>query len=512
MTTSFQPKEIFCFEAFADISNSRIFSMAWLIRCFVVFGLLFPLSGKAQERACNCLSVLDSVVRHLSTNYPAKETRKKWFEDGHLKPFREKATRIPDAKTCHSLLKIFLADFKDGHLGVSYSGDVFKPKKIKPQNRPEWPGLNEQRARAFLDSFPQKDSLTGIWESYESFYKALICKTKDGKGYRAYIIETINANWKPGEVKMEFLPDEKGKWVCTFFTSDHSPEQPDFTLNKNLLEIDKITVWNKLYPKTINPIPVESFVSSKYKWTQEFRAWDKETFYIQLQNLEPGVGPLIDSLVQMHKPAILKSRNLILDLRDNQGGDLTAFDPFWPLILDRPAVLYGTTWFCSPGNLESYDRQIESLDGQIDPEFQILAKEMRQHKGQFWTLPNDTLIPDTVFPYPEKVILLVNEQCKSSTEDFILTARTSGKVVVAGTSTGGVADLEETVDVGLPCPELVLFHPIGISNRLPQIPLDGIGIAPDWPLKSGSRAWQPWVREVVRRCRQSPTMKNFKNP
>jgi hypothetical protein len=475
-----------------------------ILRWLVLFLFFLPGTGRGQiPDFCPCSQNLDSVYRHLRENYPGfgfKNAKGPDFEK-HLSLSRTEASASRSPKECGQVMNRFLKWFGDGHLGVSYSGDVFKPKKVRLQDTPVWPGLTEIIARQYLDSLSTPDSLEGIWESYESFYKVLIAKTPDRKGYRAWLIQTINRNWQPGEVKMDFFPDDKGKLVCTFYTSDHSPEQPDFTLNKNLLEINKITVWNRIHPATKDPVAVESFVSARYKGTQEFRPWDKEVFYVQLQNISAGVKPLIDSLVRLHRAALRTSKTLILDLRDNEGGDLTVFDSFWPFILTGRAVLFGTKYLCTPANLQAYAKQVAEMEGQIDPEFRNFSEEMQRHRGELWEIPNDTLLPDTVARFPERVVLLVNENCKSSTEDFILAARASRKVVVAGQRTGGVADFEETVDVGLPCPELILFHPIGISNRLPENPLDGKGITPDLVLPSKSKAWQPWVREVLRKLK-----------
>jgi hypothetical protein len=452
----------------------------------------------AFSQSCDCSQNLDSLLMHLPQNYPGwqmKDTQSKFYRS-HLAASVLKAGGAKNPKECQAALQQFLAWFGDGHLGVSYSGDVFKLKKNKVQNTPIWSGLNEKTARNFLDSLQPRDSFSGIWESYESFYKALIVPR--GRGFHAYLISTINKNWKAGELKMAFEKNEKGKWICTFFTSDHSPENPAFKLNQNLLEIEKITVWNKLYPKTENPVAVEAFVSSQYKNAIEFRPWDRESFYIQLQNLNAGVKPLIDSLLKINLDKIKKSRFLILDLRDNEGGDLTVFDSFWPLILTQKAILYGTNYLCSPKNLTAYRKQLEDLEGQIEPAFFELLAEMEKHRSGKFTLPNDTLWPESGTLGPEKVVLLINETCKSSTEDFILATQSSKKVILAGTRTGGVAVFEEVVDVNLPCPSLILFHPIGVSNRLPAFPLDGKGIEPDIPLKTKSKAWQPWVKEILR--------------
>jgi len=470
-----------------------------LVAAIFYFFFSVDLVAKPNSAPCNCTENLDSITHHIESNYPFflfKKTNDNAYLL-HKNQLRTESFSIKDAKKCHKLLQLFLEWFRDGHLGVSYSGDVFKPKKIKNQNTSFWANLTEENAKKYCDSIGNKDPMVGIWESYESFYKALIAKSKDEKGYEAYLISTINRNWKPGEVKMEFKPDPKGKLKCTFYTSDHSAELPRFILNNNILEINKTTVWNRIYPKTENKKSVESYVSARYKWTQEFRPWNKEVFYIQLQNINAGVKPLIDSLIKKNTRAIQESDKLIIDLRDNEGGDLTVFDLLLPFIITKNAIQYGTKYFCTTANLKNYQTQMAELEGEIDPEYEAFVYEMNKNEGKIWKVENDTIQPDLNFKKPKQVILLMNEKCKSSTEDFILTVQSGSEAIVAGQKTGGVADFEEVVDVALPCPDLILFHPIGLSNRLPESPLDGKGIEPDILLKSKSKAWQPWIREVL---------------
>ncbi len=463
--------------------------------CFILL-LSFPLFGFGQSK-CDCVQTVDSVIVHIERNYPFfifhSTLDSNYIQQKRI--VRENSLKSTSSKNCHQIIQNFLSWFGDGHIGISYSGDVFKPKIIKDQNTQIWENLTEDAAKRHCDSVGSSDPLTGIWESYESFYKVLIAKTKIG--YSAFILNTINKNWKKGEVKMEFIPSKAGKLVCTFYTSDHSIENPEFVLSGNILEINKITVWNRLYPRNGGEKSVESYVSARYKWTQEFRNWSKDVFYIQLQNLNAGVKPLIDSLIKENKVKIESAKTLIIDLRDNEGGDLTVFESLYPFILERPAIQFGTNYYCTPSNLKNYQKQLNELEGEIDSEFQMFAKEMQRFQGQIWKVSNDTLYPVPGFKKPEKVILLVNEKCKSSTEDFILTIKSGSNAIIAGTKTGGVADFEEVIEIPLPCEALILFHPIGFSNRLPSFPIDGIGIKPDIKLKSRSKAWQPWVREVL---------------
>lgn len=464
----------------------------------IVLFLVSSFLSKAFGQVCPCIQVLDSLNIHLKINYPGyepgirQEDWATWFEH-----FQREVANENDSKKCAEKLTVFLSIFKDGHLGVRHSGSIFKKEKVK-HGIPAWPDISEDSSRNYLDSRSSTDSLEGIWESYDGLYKVFIRKENSQK-YLGYLLETVNQNWKKGEVKMTFQPTKKGKLKLKYFMSAHEAKSPKFKLDRNILEITNRIVFQKIYPKVDHPIPFETFVSGSFGISEDFIQWNSETFYIQLQNISAGNKPLIDSLIHKNDPAIRKSKNLIIDLRDNGGGDFTCFDNFWPYILSGPAVVYGTTFHCTQANVSAYKTQIRAMEAGIVPDFQDLALELETHIGQVWKIANDTLTIEKPLGMPQKVILLVNGQCKSSTENFILTALQSKKVVVAGERTGGVADYEELVDFNLFGNEIILQMPIGRSNRLPVYPIDGTGIEPKIKLKTRNRAWQPWVKQVLKR-------------
>lgn len=462
----------------------------------LLFLISFFVGQLAMAQICPCLQVFDSLSNHLKINYPGfniGEERAN-YQSLFLK-IRNEVVLVSDPKKCTEKLNEYLTIFRDGHLAARHTGSIFKKEKIK-SGIPAWPDVSEDSAQNYLNFRKDADSLEGIWESYDGLYKVFIRREFGGK-YSGYLLETVNQNWQKGEVKMVFEPQKKGL-ILRYFMSAHDAKSPGFTLNRNILEIKNRIVFQKIYPKVADAIPFESFVSGSFGLSEDFLQWNAETFYIQLQNISAGNKPLIDSLIRKNDQSIRKSKNLILDLRDNGGGDFTCFDNFWPYILSGPAVVFGTTFHCTPTNISAYKKQISKLESEILPDFQDLALEMEKHNGQNWQIPNDTITIEKPLAFPQRVILLVNGKCKSSTENFILTARQSRKVIVAGEPTGGVADFEELVDFPIWGNEIILQMPIGRSNRLPDYPIDGVGIEPTIPLKTKNKAWQPWVKQVLR--------------
>lgn len=474
------------------------FGVNFRYKLIVVFTVWFG-PGISFAQVCPCGIILDSLILHLEVNYPGFGNgidKMQW--QGWCASHKSAVQKVYKPGECSAQLNQFLQFFNDGHLQVVYKGDVYKSEKHN-STAPAWPELTETKARRYLDSTSKTDSLEGIWESYEDLYKIFIKKHSKSGNYSGYILETINQNWQRGEIKMEFSRVKDSSLQLHYFMSSHKKERHVFTLNHNILNVRNRTVFQKVYPKPSDALSLESFVSENFGTSETFIQWNRNTFYIQLQNISAGNKPLIDSLLRINRSAIDSSRYLILDLRDNEGGDFTCFENFWPYIQGDTILIYGTTYRCTPKNVEAYKRLITQLESGIIDEFSAFANELELHTGKDWRVDNDTIVAEKNRTKPEKVILLVNRKCKSSTENFVLAAMRSPKVIVAGETTGGVLDFEEVVDFALAYPHMVLQMPIGYSNRLPYYPLNGKGIEPQIKLKSGSKAWQPWVRQVLRK-------------
>jgi hypothetical protein len=90
----------------------------------------------------------------------------------------------------------------------------------------------------------------------------------------------------------------------------------------------------------------------------------------------------------------------------------------------------------------------------------------------------DTTLPE-VFPLPSRVAILMDSECASTTEQFLLLARQSKKVTLFGQHSAGVLDYANVRLFTLPSGNCFLAIPTTRSRRLPKEPIDNIGIAPD---------------------------------
>jgi len=113
-----------------------------------------------------------------------------------------------------------------------------------------------------------------------------------------------------------------------------------------------------------------------------------------------------------------------------------------------------------------------------------LLNEMKKNPGGFVVHPmmghDDTVKLDTVYKNPRQVGIIINEGNGSSAEQFLLAAKTSKKVRLFGDqNTRGVLDYSNSIPIDLPSGKYYMRYPMTRSRRLPQNPIDNIGIAPD---------------------------------
>ena len=115
---------------------------------------------------------------------------------------------------------------------------------------------------------------------------------------------------------------------------------------------------------------------------------------------------------------------------------------------------------------------------------QALIEVMKKNTGGFVTHPytiNNTIVKEsTVYPMPRNVGIIINERNASSAEQFLLAAKESDKVILFGNNnTAGVLDYSNVSTIPFPSNNYQLRCPTTRSRRLPENPIDNIGIAPD---------------------------------
>jgi len=209
------------------------------------------------------------------------------------------------------------------------------------------------------------------------------------------------------------------------------------------------------------------------------------TFYLRITSFD---SDMTERLTKKHWKEITSSPNLIIDIRNNEGGQDNYYSLLSDLIYTQPYESKGVEWYATKNNIEMYEDAIKNggiKDGEKGLLWtKALIEVMKKNVGKFVIHPmmgtDNTISKDTVYAYPKRVGLIINENNASSAEQFILTAQHSSKVTLFGNSnTAGVLDYSNTISEDLPSKKYKLIFPMTRSRRLPNNPIDNIGIAPN---------------------------------
>ncbi|MBK6825714.1 MAG: hypothetical protein IPG86_01930 [Chitinophagaceae bacterium] len=222
-----------------------------------------------------------------------------------------------------------------------------------------------------------------------------------------------------------------------------------------------------------------------------------KTFYLQIGSFDPWNAPAIDSVIKANEQSLKKMAHWILDLRGNGGGADFSYAPLLPYLYTGPIITTNVDVIASSGNIIAWEKLLD------DPELPVATKKavsemiakMKSNLGGFVNIvPDDTLVFDGIKSYPEKIVILTDQHCASSTEQFLLAALQSKKVILAGQSTKGVLDYSNMRDINFPCSSRILSYATTRSRRLNYGKgIDNKGIEPSIKLTEG----QDWIKEAL---------------
>ena len=215
-------------------------------------------------------------------------------------------------------------------------------------------------------------------------------------------------------------------------------------------------------------------------WT--FKSIDSTALLFRIPDFSWSSKKIIDSLIRTNYDLITKTPILIIDLRGNGGGIDYSYLELLPFLYTHPYESKGVEWLASKGNIEFFENSLKTGAVRKGYEEELIdqIRVMKENVNSFISLDSTVYIErDSILEYPQKIGLIVNDFCASSCEQFILAGKNSSKTIVFGTNTLGVLDYSNTVPVSLPVKNISLRYPMTRSQRLPEYPIDNIGIEPD---------------------------------
>jgi len=237
-----------------------------------------------------------------------------------------------------------------------------------------------------------------------------------------------------------------------------------------------------------------------------FEQVNAQTTLLRIPSFSGSEKKKIDSVILANRDLILRTPNLIVDLRNNGGGSDRSFNELLPILYTNTIRTVGVEYLSTPLNNQRMLDFINKEEYAFDEEGKKWAQEsydkLSKRIGEFVMLkeyPISTITYDTIYPYPENIGIIIHEYNGSTTEQFLLAAKQSKKVKLFGTTTTGALDISNMYYVDSPCKELRLAYGLSKSMRIPDMTIDEKGIQPDYYLHKDipKHEWMKYVTEML---------------
>jgi hypothetical protein len=442
--------------------------------------LLISLTATAQD--CSCSDSFEATVETYERNYSLfmyKVTgQNKHLYEAHTTLMREKANNTDNLLVCKAVLGQWLDFFRDGHTYLSITA--------KMEVNTEKVSLSEKQFKTdYKSKTYEENPLLGIWQN-GGYKVAIIPNAKGSQGKRDFvgvILESTNENWNKNEVKFELNTIFGTSYKANFMMGDHSPRSTKAKQQSTTkLSFDNLSDWTKIWPQ-IDGNASQNVVESNYN---KFHFADLEGIpYLRFPDFFSVDGEHVDSIMKANHEKLIAADFIIIDVRDNRGGNDGTYFPILPYILSGPVQIPNTGYWMSEDNiqqiLEDSDLRDKTLEEYTEEERQQYDYLMSFKDSIYFPDPDNYFYSyesDTLFGGPKKVVLLTNNETASSGETFVYRANQSEKVVVYGQNTAGIVDGFNGLSTDIGC--FKLTYPSSFrSMDLDKNPIDPYGIAPD---------------------------------
>lgn len=205
------------------------------------------------------------------------------------------------------------------------------------------------------------------------------------------------------------------------------------------------------------------------------------SFYL---NYQAGIESLLDA----HRAVLASHPNWIIDVRDNNGGSDASYMPLMPWIGSGETLTIGVEWLSTPANIAAMETSCALIapgNETCKSMAEQVATQLRAVKpGQFVAIDSAemniyTPQPPSQASRPARVAILIDHECGSACEQFLLQARQSFHVKLLGRNTYGALDYSNISLHALPSGLRYLAYATSRSARLPSLQVDLGGIMPD---------------------------------
>lgn len=464
----------------------------------LLIAILFGISVQAQD--CSCTDHFNWVKKTFEENDAgfkfAVDRKGAGAYQKHNEAFAEKVKSITNRDTCLYALYDWLKFFRKGHIDIDVVRDNTQQAPAQPANesKPNWEKYkgNEKQVKKYLAGIKQ-DSFEGIWKS-EPYTIAIV---KEGKGYVGFILDGGNTVWQKGQVKMRLTTNGK-KIGGVYYLRNYSEYKLE---DVQLIGYNTIALGSFMLtrdnPKLPNSRQIKNYLELVDANGPVMQQHSDKTLVLRIPSFEGNNKKAIDSVITVNRHKILKTPNLVVDIRNNGGGSDGSYAEIIPFLYTNPVRIVSTQFLSTPLNnarMEEYLAE-EGISEEEKEEVNTMLKRLNDNMGGYvgW---NDEKVYiqtlDTVHQFPKNVAILINGGNASTSEQFLLAAKQSSKTKLFGTTTAGVLDISNMYSTTSPC-GVILRYCLSKSLRIPDMAIDDKGIQPDYYLDD-EIPQQQWVQ------------------
>ncbi|MBG6233554.1 hypothetical protein IWX76_000109 [Pedobacter sp. CAN_A7] len=450
-----------------------------LLLCFISFN--------SFGQPCNCSQEFNDVKDKIEKNYAGfkdkvnAKTEARYHK--RTKVALKQSKLITTPAHCVYLINEWLTFFKDGHIQIGRNRISKEKEEAKLQERIqaiEHISLSNEE----LINLKNTKRITGIYWNEDSTSRIAVIRNKTGfRDYAGVVISSKTGKWSPGQVVLE-LKSGKDTLKGIMYDKYYIPTNVSLQIKENALGTFKREGSKQSSTELVN----EATIASKVLSTK--------TLYLKISTFNQRNAKNIDSLFKANQSNLSKMPYLILDLRNNGGGADFSYRPITPYLYTNTIRHIGADVLSTDDNIAGW-AAIATTDG-LPPDQKVFISDvigkMEQRKGKLVSFSDDRNVTlDSVTPYPQKVIILINKNCGSTTEEFLLLAKQSSKVTLMGEHTAGVLDYSNMRGADFSCMPYMLYWATSRSRRIDEgRAIDNVGITPDKVL----RPEQNWIDEA----------------
>ena len=230
----------------------------------------------------------------------------------------------------------------------------------------------------------------------------------------------------------------------------------------------------------------EQTAESQRDKVPELNLLSDETALLSFPNFFPHSREPLAELIDEHAGALAERKNWIIDVRTSMGGSDSTWAQLLPWLVPRGDIAVGIDWLVTDENIRAQQRGciFAPEDDLCEEAMSEIAEIMEEgESGEFlahfdskWHQRSIEEIPEN---RPERIAVLIGPGCGSSCEQFLLAVRQNFGTVLIGRPTAGALDYSNLRPVTLPSGEHRLLYATSRSQRLPDYPVDGVGVLPD---------------------------------